>query len=572
MNVLKYSAFAALLILVVGCSGGERLSLTQPSSLPADRDPAFVLSDDGSVYASDTTPFVIEQHLDAMTGELEVSVWAREVEALKVAALTLTYPSESYRLLEAKYAGGLGEQDAISAVIPHAPQVSLGAAITHFDERSGVTGDFELFQLVFRPGAETQSRAVCAAPDRDTNAVLLTGSMDANNVVTIRWDERNRGDGDNNGVVNIADISPIAMNYGDSSIDGVDDNRDYLADYDQSGTVGISDITPMAMFYGVDLAGYQVQIAEPPSEDFTDIPEAMILREDINPNPVSDDGPLNYEYVTEPIDARYSYRVVPKDGDGNEGIESANVLTFEAITEILFLEIRPSEPDPFVITEEALDDIDDNEQPFVNSSIQFEAWADVEGKEEMVDVTNLVVWILESGSNSATLGNTPEVDKGLLTATDVGVARVVAHDADNFAMSAVVEVPIYSISEITLRVEGQVEPEDVSVSLGSAVNFEAIGIFDDNDADAEDYMEINITSYAGWAIGRPVADEGPPVVYEAGTFSIDTATATLYTDDPALQAGFRAFVTAIFPADEDVEPTIGDGYRANSNMITVTLE
>ena len=327
----------------------------------------------------------------------------------------------------------------------------------------------------------------------------------------------------------------------------------------------------MAMFYGVDLAGYQVQIAEPPSEDFTDIPGAMVLREDVNPNPTANDGPLGYEYVSDPIDARYSYRVVPKDAEGNEGIVSANVLTFEAITEILYLEIRPSDPDPFVITEEALDDIEDNEQPFVNSSIQFEAWADVEGKEEMVDVTDMVEWILESGGNSATLGNTPEVNKGLLTATDVGVARVVAHDADNFAMSAVVEVPIYSISEITLRVEGQVEPEDVTVGLGTSVDFEAIGIFDDNDGDTEDYMEIDITSYAGWAIGRPVADEGPPVVYEAGTFSLDTATGLLYTDDPDLEVGFRAFVTAVFPP-EAVEPTIGEGYRASSNMITVTLE
>jgi len=395
--------------------------------------------------------------------------------------------------------------------------------------------------------------------------------MDANNVVTLQWDELNSGDGDNSGDVSIADISPIAMNYGDSSIDGIDDDEDFLADYDRNGTVGISDITPMAMFYGVDIAGYQVQIAVPPSEDFTDIPGGMVLREDINPNPRAADGPLEYVYSTEPIDGRYSYRVVPKDAEGNEGVESANVVTFEGITEILSLEIRPSDPAPFVITEEALDDIEDNEQPFVNISIQLEAWAMVEGKDEMVDVTELVDWMLESGGNSATLGDTPEVDKGLLTAMDVGVARVVAHDAKNFAMSAAVEIPIYSILDITLRVEGQEEPEDVSVSLGTPVDFEAIGIFDDNDGDAEDYMEIDITPYVSWAIGRPVADEGPPVVYEAGTFSIDTGTGMLYTDDPNLEAGFRAFVTAVFPP-EAVEPTIGEGYRANSNMITVTLE
>ncbi len=571
MNMLKYSAFAALLILVVGCSGGERLSLTQPSSLSADSDPAFILSDEGSVYAGETTPFVSEQRMDAMTGELEVRVWAREAKDLKAAALSLTYPADSYRLVEAEYAGGLGEQDAISAVIPRAPQVFLGAAITHFDKRPGVDGDCELFRLVFRPGSESPSRVVSRPPERATNEVHLTGSMDAENVVTLRWKELNSGDGDNNGLVNIADITPIAMNYGDSSTDGIEDDEDFLADYDRNGKVEIADITPIAMFYGVNLAGYQVQIAEPPSEDFTDIPGGMVLRADVNPNPTADDGQLEYVYSTEPIDGRYSYRVVPKDAEGNEGVVSANVLTFEGITEILSLEIRPSDPAPFVITEEALDDIDDNEQPFVNSSVQLEAWAMVEGKVEMVDVTGLVNWMLESGSNSATLGNTPEVDKGLLTATDVGVARVVAHDAKNFEVSATVEIPIYAIRDITLRVKGQGEPADVTVSRGTLVDFEAGGIFDDNDGDSEDYLEIDITPYVGWAIGRPLVEEDPPV-YEAGTFAIDTATGILYTGDPDLSAGFRAFVTAIFPADEDVEPTIGDGYRANSNMITVTLD
>jgi len=179
MNLLKYSAFAALLILVVGCSGGERVSLTQPSSLSADRNPAFILSDEGSIYAGETTPFVSEQRLDAMTGELEVRIWAREVEDLKVAALSLTYPVDSYRFIKAEYAGGLGEQDAISAVIPHVQQVFLGAAITHFDQVTGVDGDCELFQLVFRPGAEAPSRAVSTPPERDTNAVLGTSATEA---------------------------------------------------------------------------------------------------------------------------------------------------------------------------------------------------------------------------------------------------------------------------------------------------------------------------------------------------------------------------------------------------------
>ena len=195
-----------------------------------------------------------------------------------------------------------------------------------------------------------------------------------------------------------------------------------------------------------------------------------------------------------------------------------------------------------------------------------------------------MVWELESGYNSASIGNTADLNKGLLTATDVGVARVVAHPTNDLTTAASLEIPIYAISDITLRVAGQVEPQDITVPRGTDVHFEAIGIFDDNDGDAEDLLELNISTCASWAVGRPIVSAGPPVVYEDGAFALEffygAAPALdrgiLHTNDPNLQAGFRGFVSVCFPPDSfppgEVEPTIGGGFRAFSNMITVTLE
>jgi len=85
--------------------------------------------------------------------------------------------------------------------------------------------------------------------------------------VTATWRGRARGDFDLDGTVAIADITPLAMHYGEEVqyADGVpveDGENEYLAavDGDDSGEVGISDITPIAMHYGQTNAGYRIYL------------------------------------------------------------------------------------------------------------------------------------------------------------------------------------------------------------------------------------------------------------------------------------------------------------------------
>jgi len=85
--------------------------------------------------------------------------------------------------------------------------------------------------------------------------------------VTVTWRGRARGDFDLDGTVAIADITPLAMHYGDDVLytDGmpvVDGDNEYLAvvDGDDSGEIGIADITPIAMHYGQTNAGYRIYL------------------------------------------------------------------------------------------------------------------------------------------------------------------------------------------------------------------------------------------------------------------------------------------------------------------------
>ena len=65
-------------------------------------------------------------------------------------------------------------------------------------------------------------------------------------------------DGNQDGVVNVADVAPIAQYFGISRTDVPVAAR---ADYDGNGKVGIEDITPLAVHFGEICSGFRVEIS-----------------------------------------------------------------------------------------------------------------------------------------------------------------------------------------------------------------------------------------------------------------------------------------------------------------------
>jgi len=92
--------------------------------------------------------------------------------------------------------------------------------------------------------------------------------------VDLTWSERNIGDYDNSGQVEIADITPIAIHYGAGTETPPQalTPEEALADGSGNGEVGIEDITPIAISYGRRLDGYDVFALEIPSLS-TDVTE-----------------------------------------------------------------------------------------------------------------------------------------------------------------------------------------------------------------------------------------------------------------------------------------------------------
>ncbi len=108
-------------------------------------------------------------------------------------------------------------------------------------------------QLRLRAG----DKAVLAAPYkagcqvRDLSYDGLTG--------TLTWTYANAGDYNIDGIVGVADITPLAAHFGASTTDGVgDDALEAWLDGSGNGIVDISDITPLAVGFGSEVDDYHV--------------------------------------------------------------------------------------------------------------------------------------------------------------------------------------------------------------------------------------------------------------------------------------------------------------------------
>jgi hypothetical protein len=126
---------------------------------------------------------------------------------------------------------------------------------------------------------------------------------------TLCWNYRNQGDYDLNGVVTIADLTPIGQHFGKSFADS-DWQEAQLADGDRNGEVNIGDVTPIGQNFGGQVDGFELQsrseLAFPPDETFGTVERFPFVPGD----PSSGVYPY-YEYELGLIIADPQFRIVP---------------------------------------------------------------------------------------------------------------------------------------------------------------------------------------------------------------------------------------------------------------------
>jgi len=196
----------------------------------------------------------------------------------------------------------------------------------------------ELWQQLksaLRGALREQSRVVSAPPSGANNAVNDLAVTDDGGQPHFTWHYRNLGDYDQNGTVAIADLTPIAMHFGET-YDLITQQNSPAAVIDGSGNgkVDIADVTAIAVGFSVNCTAYRVQNATTATADeWNNLDE--VPQED-----GTGDGRLEYAVTVDPGGGEY-YRVVPVDADGAEG-EPSNVQRFStAPPEIL--SVSPTE-------------------------------------------------------------------------------------------------------------------------------------------------------------------------------------------------------------------------------------
>jgi PKD repeat protein len=236
-------------------------------------------------------------------------------------------------------AGGAGP-----AGFHRAPQPSIASALVELDEMFAPAGvDSALWAelkgalakalrerssdlqvttpLISRPGGRESSHIVSTPPTGASNAVNDLAIINDAGSPRLTWHYHNLGDYDQSGTVNIADITPLAVHFGETH-NVVTEQNSLTAVIDGSGNgkVDIADVTAIAVGFGVNCAAYKIQNAATAlSSSWSDLLE-------VPQENGTGDGRLEYA-ITVGMGSGEYYRVVPVDGDGVEG-EPSNVQRF----------------------------------------------------------------------------------------------------------------------------------------------------------------------------------------------------------------------------------------------------
>lgn len=163
--------------------------------------------------------------------------------------------------------GGEAVRDLNAAPTP--AQTAMLIELKALETPPGVDDD------VFAAMKETFSKMVLAGDIAGAGKLISAGmGVDVTDLsavdqgggnVLLTWTYRHRGDYDQNGEVNVSDISPIGVHYLKNT-GSADWNMARVADGDTNNEVNVSDLTPIGQNYGSIVNGYQIESSATPGD------------------------------------------------------------------------------------------------------------------------------------------------------------------------------------------------------------------------------------------------------------------------------------------------------------------
>jgi hypothetical protein len=213
----------------------------------------------------------------------------------------------------------------------------------------GVDGD--LFAMLKAELRDALLRRTSTPPSGADNAIADLVLFDAGTEEwTLEWSYRNVGDYDQSGTVNIADITPIAVHFGQTyDLATEPDCIQAVVDGSGNGAVDIADITPIAQNFGTAVAGYSVEVSLTEGAEWDEVNTVL-------QGAASGDERKSLEFVLDTPAERSLYRVRAYDAGQVPSVDPSNPVRFYTLDLTLEL-LTPAEggdgsaEDPYIVAE-----------------------------------------------------------------------------------------------------------------------------------------------------------------------------------------------------------------------------
>ncbi len=273
LRISTFLAVALLLLSVHGCGNTTALpgenATPHYNNTPDDatgntaqvvRSGAFTLSVLGSSFELGGSGSF---SLEVREGPDTSVVVNGQASQLKAAHIRLDYPAERMHPLACE-AGDWADtplQELLQLTVLDEPgSVHHGTVLSRPQDSPGVSGSIRLLEIRFAPGAAALSRQACAAPTAAASAVPDFELVAATGECTFSY--YNVGDYNQNGLVEIADITPLGIHFGEQSGLFPDPfpaaNIGSVVDGNGNGLIELADLTPIGQNWDNSVARWHL--------------------------------------------------------------------------------------------------------------------------------------------------------------------------------------------------------------------------------------------------------------------------------------------------------------------------
>ncbi|MCB1216379.1 hypothetical protein KDL44_03250 [bacterium] len=348
-----HAGLCGLALFLSSCGGVD------PIAAPERASASFRLEILDTALAGQTAGTVYRLEESSAPDGLELSLNVTHAADLRGLYYRLSYDPTRYVPAGLEPGSLLGaEQEQLS--LQHDDgngSLLIGQLMLRPQERTGFSGSGELARLKFRLSEESGARRVQQvneSPAAEPLAFRWNSSSDS-----ATWFYINPGDYDQNGIVGISDLTPLAVHFGEAAaLSGqpfAEADLRSVIDGDGNGLINLADITAIGVNFGNSaLGGYSVLKLEAGSE--TEIAR-LSLAEAFGDAAVER---LWFEYFPQgQVGDETSLRVRLLDPDGNLGFPSTHVATGDPV---IVLKDGPagllgsgSSADPYILTPENID-------------------------------------------------------------------------------------------------------------------------------------------------------------------------------------------------------------------------